>query len=55
MLYSLAGGLGEDDALQLTELQDLQVVHYHSNIRHHVVGQVSREHLVIWVRRYQKH
>lgn len=48
VLHSLAGGLGEDDALQLPELQDLQVVDDHTGIRHHIVGQVSWQHLPIW-------
>lgn len=48
VLHSLTGGLGEDDTLQLSELQDLQKVDHHSNIRHHVVGQISRQNLSIW-------
>lgn len=47
VLHSLAGGLGEDDALQLSELQDLQIVDHHSDIRHHIVGQISWQQLAI--------
>lgn len=53
VLDSLTGGLGEDDALQLSELQDLQIVNNHSDIRHHIVGQISRQHLAIWLEREQ--
>lgn len=47
VLHSLAGRLCEDDALQLSELQDLQVVSHDSDIRHHIVGQISRQDLTI--------
>lgn len=46
-VQSLASGLGEDDALQLSELQDLQVVNHYGSIWHHVVGQISRQQLSI--------
>ncbi len=49
VLHSLAGGLREDDALQLSELQDLLIVDHDSHIRHHIVGQISRQHLAIWL------
>ena len=51
-VQSLAGGLSEDDALQLPELQDLQVADHHLGIRHHVVGQISRQHLCICLEGY---
>lgn len=47
VLHPLAGGLSEDDALQLSELQDLQIVPRHPRIRNHIVGQVSWQHLAI--------
>lgn len=53
LLHSLAGGLSEDNPLQLSELQDLQIVHHHSDIRHHIVGQISWQHLSIWLGREQ--
>lgn len=43
VLHRLAGRLCEDDALQLPELQDLLIVNHNSNIRYHVVGQISRQ------------
>lgn len=49
VLHSLAGGLSEDDALQLPELQDLQEVDDHGGIGHHIVGQVSWQHFPIWI------
>lgn len=47
VLHSLTGRLCEDDALQLSELQDLQIVSHDSDIRHHIVGQISRQDLTI--------
>lgn len=47
VIDGLAGCLGVDDSLQLSELQNLLVVNHHSGIRHHIVGQISRQHLAI--------
>ena len=47
VLHRLAGRLCEDDALQLSELQDLLIVNHDSDIRHHVVGQISRQDFAI--------
>lgn len=47
VLHSLAGRLREDDALQLPELQDLQIVGHDPGIGHHVVGQTSGQGLAI--------
>lgn len=55
VLHGLAGGLGKDDALQLCELQDLQVVHHHAHIRHHIVGQVSGQNFAFWLGSETKH
>lgn len=47
VLQRLTDRLGEDDALQLSELQDLQEVHHYSDIRHHIVGQISGQDFAI--------
>lgn len=55
VLHSLAGGLGEDDALQLCELQDLHVVHHHAHVGDHIVGQVAGKNFAIWLGSDTKH
>lgn len=49
VLQSLAGSLGEDNALQLSKLQDLQIVNHHPGIRNNIVSQISRQDFDIYL------
>ena len=44
----MAGGLREDNAPELSKLQNLLVVHQDTHVREHIVGHVFGEQFAVW-------